>query len=96
MVTLNGSPIPVLTYDQVKAAKDALKRLENKDLDIYERTDAAVEVLTIAVPGFNPGACAPGALLKAAMDLYIATFSRPESDAPGDPTEKSTGAISQA
>ena len=96
MITLNGTQIPILTFGQVKAAKDTLKRLEDKALDIYDRTEAAVAVLQVAVPELQVDSIPPVDLLKAATDLYLATFVRPESAAPGDQAGKSDGATSQA
>ena len=71
-----------LTYGQVKANKDTIEALTATGLDANARTDAAVAFLKIVAPAVDFDAEIPGVLQTAALDLYKATFSRPEDATP--------------
>ena len=71
-----------LTYGQVKASKELADALVAPGLDVHARTEAAIAFLKVAEPNLDADAETPGALLKAAEALYVATFARPEDPAP--------------
>ena len=86
-ITLNGKTIPVtpLTYGVVKANGDVVDQVAKTGLSSMERTEASIAFLRLAVPDLAPEEIdnsAPGALMAAAMTVYMATFSRPEAVAP--------------
>ena len=70
-----------LTFGQVKANKDVIDALGTKG-DMVAQTQAAVAFLQISAPGLDLDAESPGAIIKAAFDLYRVTFTRPEEGAP--------------
>ena len=71
-----------LTFAQVKANKSTLDTLTGKDVDVMDRLLAAETLLKAAEPGLDLETETPGAILKAASDLYTSTFARPEDAAP--------------
>lgn len=85
MANLFGKKISALTYGQVKASKDVIDKVAASGLDPFERTEAAIDFLKVAFPEATSedfDSVAPGALQMAALELYKATFARPEDDAP--------------
>ena len=73
---------PPLTFGQVKANKAALDTLTGSGVDVVDRLVAAETLLKTSAPEASLEDETPGAVLKAASDLYTATFARPEDAAP--------------
>ena len=81
-ITMNGTTFPVLTYAAVKSSKDIIDALAAPGMDNMTKTEAAVAFLHLSVPDADLDQCSPGAILSTAVDLFAATFSRPENVAP--------------
>ena len=84
-ITLNRKPVSVspLTYGQVKANAAAFNQIVADGLDNMSRTAAAEAFLLAA--GFSQediDATSPGELMVGALEIYGATFTRPEAVAP--------------
>ena len=82
MKTFQGQPLIPLTYGQVKANKGTIDALTAPGQDSIQRTESAVEFLKISEPDADFDTATPGAIQKAALELYEATFARPEDPAP--------------
>ncbi len=82
MVALLGKPLSPLTYGQTKANRSVIDALTATGLDLDARIEAAIAFLRVVTPDADFDAATPGELMKAATDLYMATFYRPEDAAP--------------
>jgi hypothetical protein len=77
--------IPPLTYGVVKANKAVIDQVVADGLDYTARVEAAIAFIHLAAPEFDCDSVPPGILLGASMELYKATFYRPEDAAPAQP-----------
>ena len=84
---INGktlAPKP-LTYGQVKANGDTLDKFTSDGATGIARLEPAAQILRLAFPDLTEAdtdATAPGVLIAGAVEIYTATFARPEADAP--------------
>ena len=71
-----------LTLGALEAHGDVVKAFTAEGLDPLERTLAAKAFLLLSDPQADLSQESGGAVLKAASNLYLATFARPEDPAP--------------
>ena len=79
---MDATAFPPLTYGQVKANKDAIEVFQGPAPNGFARTQAAEAFLKASNPDADLDRMTPVAIQDAALDLYTATFYRPESVAP--------------
>ena len=94
-IKLNGKTLPAiaLTYKVVKEHSDTLGQVVADGLDNLARTKACEDLLLLA--GYaqdDVDGSTPGAIMAAALTVYIATHARPEADAPAKEETESVGA----
>ena len=88
--TLNGKSFQAspLSYGQVKTNADTFNQVVASGLDNMARTKASEAFLLVAgIPQEDLDAATPGELIAGAIASYLATFARPEVEAPAQSQE---------